>query len=514
MADVNPSVALGINAPDPNQGLQTLSKIMGLGQQGLAIRGQQSENITRAAQATEAQQNAKEKMAGAQLLSDPVGNGLVDSDGNPTPGAQKAIMAAMPTTGAQHYEGILNGARSKIEFNKAANGLQGDLRNEVVGVASGLAADPNVSKDDAKEQFNAYVESKKGTPTYDNVKKIADTVQGIGDHLQKKQDDSGLVIPAGKEAWRNGYVTAARSALGAPAVVGAGGIAAPQGAQVDTGAQIQPGTTSPPLQGGAFTAAGQPIQKVTPPTVTTNAAGQLVRVAPGGAGASVVPTAASPGAQPGQPQQNANPNAAQALGQRGQAEAVSQRVSQVQAQAANTVQAQDALSRAKAILESGQSPDTGTGFEQKKYLKNAMSSLGIDTQGADDMNSLAKNLARYEASRATASGLGGTDAARELAHNGSPNTQLDNKALLGIVRQSLASEKVLSGLAAVQSKTNDPQQQLQNETAFRQIPHPIETVEYMMSRDKQEAEKYLQEKGLSHKDVAASAAALKQFGIM
>src|ERR1700743_2148483 len=154
MADYNPSVALGINAPDPQGGLNTLNKIMELGQRGLSIQGQKSENQVLAAKATEAQQNAKEKMSGAQLLSDPVGNGLVDADGNPTKDAQKIIYQAMPTTGADHYQGILSGAKAKVEFAKAANGLSGDIRNEATGVAAALAADPKVSKDQAREQLD------------------------------------------------------------------------------------------------------------------------------------------------------------------------------------------------------------------------------------------------------------------------------------------------------------------------------------------------------------------------
>src|ERR1700685_124651 len=137
MADVNSQVALGINPPDPQGGLNTLSKIIGLGQQGLAIRGQQSENITRAAQATEAQQNATEKMAGAKLLSDPKANGLVDDQGNPTPDAQRIIMQAMPTTGAQHVEGLLNGAKAKVQFNSAANDLRTSERAEIASTISG-----------------------------------------------------------------------------------------------------------------------------------------------------------------------------------------------------------------------------------------------------------------------------------------------------------------------------------------------------------------------------------------
>jgi hypothetical protein len=236
MADVNSQVALGINAPDPQGSLNTLSKIMGLGQQGLAIRGQQSENISRASQAQIDAQTAKENQAGAQLLSDPVGNGLVDGDGNPTKNAQQVIMQAMPTTGSKHYEGLLNGARSKIEFNKSVNNLSSDERNEVNGVVSGVAADPNATKDDAKAQLDAYVESKKGTPVYDDVKRIAGTSQQIMDHTQSKQDQSGQIIPPGKEAWRNAGLTLGRTVIGAPAVVGAGGIATPQ--QANTGAGV------------------------------------------------------------------------------------------------------------------------------------------------------------------------------------------------------------------------------------------------------------------------------------
>jgi hypothetical protein len=146
-----------------------------------------------------------------------------------------------------------------------------------------------------------------------------------------------------------------------------------------------------------------------------------------------------------------------------------------------------------------------------KGLKNLMSSLGIDTQGADDMNTLTKNLARYEASRATQAGLGGTDAARELAHSGSPNTQLDNKALLGIVRQSLATEQAVASYANVQSKATTPQQLLQNEAAFRSIPNHIQAREFSMMRSPQEADAYLKSQGLTKAEMAVARQQVKQF---
>ena len=125
MADVNSQVALGINAPDPNQGLNTLSKIMTLGSQGLGIRGQQSQNQSLAAKATIDSQNAKENQALAGLMSDPIKNGIVDSDGNPTKDAQTIIMRAAPTTGSDHVSALLDAfLTKKVGFNSAVNSLR------------------------------------------------------------------------------------------------------------------------------------------------------------------------------------------------------------------------------------------------------------------------------------------------------------------------------------------------------------------------------------------------------
>ena len=50
MSDYNASVALGINAPDPQGGLNTLNKIMGLGSAGLGIQAQKQGLVGQAAQ--------------------------------------------------------------------------------------------------------------------------------------------------------------------------------------------------------------------------------------------------------------------------------------------------------------------------------------------------------------------------------------------------------------------------------------------------------------------------------
>lgn len=230
---------------------------------------------------------------------------------------------------------------------------------------------------------------------------------------------------------------------------------------------------------------------------TTNQSGQFVT---GGPQTGVKPVAG-----------NANPTTAQATAQVGAAKGVTDRVQQAMNAANNTQQAQDALERAQAIMESPDALKTGAGFNTAKTLKNYLSSLGVDTQGAEDANSLTKNLARYEGARATAAGLGGTDAARELAHAGSPNTAVDNKALVGIIKQSRATEKAIAAYANKQTGVTDPDQLARNENAFRNIPHLIEGYEYGMSRTPQEADEFLKKHGLSKADMAKTRAMIKQF---
>jgi hypothetical protein len=436
MADINSQVALGVNAPDPNQGLNTLSKILSLGQQGLAIQGQKSHNISLAADAAIGQQNAKEKMAGAQLLSDPVGNGLVDSDGNPTKDAQTKIMAAMPTTGADHYQGILNGAKSKIEFNRAANGLQSDLRNEVAGVVSGVAADPNASQEDAKAQLDAYVESKKGTPSYDNVKKIADTASTISGHLQDQQDKTGQLVPPGKEAWRNGYLTTGRTALGAPSVVGASGIGAPTAGVQNLGATNQPIVQAPALAGGAVTKAPGVTQNTIPPGYQM-LNGQLVKIDSSGVSLPNVKQPPSPPPPAGglQPLPKPALNAPKADQDRylAQTAASTQHVSDVAA-AANDPQNGTQVSRYrnKQILNILNTGDAQTG-PNKELLNHIESSL-TGGQSGTPYQTIGHYLAQNSAAVAAKMGVPNTNMGSEQAAASAGNVKQNPDAIKEITK--------------------------------------------------------------------------------
>jgi hypothetical protein len=175
----------------------------------LAIRGQQSENITKASQATVAQQSATENQNLAQLMSDPIKNGLVDQDGNPTKDAQTIIMRAAPTTGAQHLSNLLDAATKKIGFNSSINALRLSDRTELANAVAGVTARAQ-QPSDITDALDSVVESKKGTPEYGNYQTIAGTMKLAINHLATKTAGNNPAAP-GKEPWRIGAANIASS---------------------------------------------------------------------------------------------------------------------------------------------------------------------------------------------------------------------------------------------------------------------------------------------------------------
>lgn len=271
----------------------------------------------------------------------------------------------------------------------------------------------------------------------------------------------------------------------------------------DTGTQIIPTTTN------RATGIPQPTgQAVNKQSVINTPAGPAAVATPARGTLTPLTTAPGPGGQQGP---ELNVTTAQATTQNTAAAGVATRVQQAQAAANNTTQAQDALARTRAILDKPDSINTGSGFEWKKGVRNLLASAGIDTGGADDANTLVKNLARYEASRATQAGLGGTDAARELAHNGSPNAALSTEALKGVVTQSLATEKALAAYANIQTKTKDAGQLAKNEADFRSIPNLIQAYEYGLARSDKESQEFLQKHGLTKTQMSEARKRIREF---
>jgi len=536
--DLPAPVASGIKSPDPMQSLNMMGAMTNL--------QQSRQQLQRGALAlTGEQQTIKEKMALAKALQDPVGNGFMNPDGSESDNFDKKGFALAPTTWPEVSSHIRTAARTKVEFNTAVNSLTGAERGPIATAAAGAALTGSI--DDVKSAIDNTVSQYDGTSVAPHYQKIGGTMKNV---VQTIYDQNKALPPKvpGQEAWRSAILNIATQVGGPDAITQ---LATPSNANVDKGGSIQPGVVAPALSGGGFTSSGAPITKTIAPGqqqtletdpqthtavwVVRDQRGNVISTRPavdgppgggrvGGGKAppqappspSVVapqpgaaaPAQAAPAAQtPSQPASTgfAGPGAGDLI------EGITKRVGQAIHQANNTQQAQDALTRALTVLDSKDAPNTGGLFGHVQSIKNYLSSAGVDTKGAEDMNTLTKNLARYEASRATAAGLGSTDAARELSHNGSPNVKLDNAALRDIVRQSLGTEKALSAYATVQSRTTDPQQMLKNESDFRSIPNVIVGYEYGLSKNAHEADAFLEKHHISSSDMKKIRAQIKEF---
>jgi hypothetical protein len=270
MADFGAPVAAGVQTPNA---LGTLSDLLSL--KGKAQQIQTGQYLQQSAQAEAAvkSQTAKENQGLAQILQDPVGNGIVDAQGNPTPTAQAAIMKVAPTTGADVYDKVVKAANSKVLFNTSVNNLNASERAEVGSTLSGAAAGAQ-SPADIQSAADALLKSKEGTPVYGDYKRILDTSMQIVNHANDVQRGSGRIIQPGQEAYRQAALGTGRQVLGAAGVVGAGGIGAPSTGQIDSGAILTQGTVAPALQGGGFTPSTQVVRQA-PPTVATLPSGSI-----------------------------------------------------------------------------------------------------------------------------------------------------------------------------------------------------------------------------------------------
>ncbi len=454
----------------PNVG-ETMSTILGIRQKQQALQTGQYQQEVAKNQADTSDMVMGERTRVSAYLANPANKGKKTED------MADDIHAIAPTTGEEYLSKLRDAEVTHTGLESARNKLSAERQARLGQVIGSFTGSP-LGNQAIAEKLDDMV---------NQDPKLAETAYYAKRSLQHLPDPTTAQDPQSAA-----QAASLRDKLLAQAQYGF-----TNGSPLAGGVRDQ-GTTATPVATSAVTGAQTPTGPAYDKTqIGTAGTGQAAVIGPKG-------VAVLPG--------SANTTTAQQIGAQGQAKGVTERVQQATAQANNTVQAQDALSRAKAILESPESPNTGSNFENLKSLKNTMASLGIDTQGADDMNTLAKNLARFEASRATAAGLGGTDAARELAHNGSPNTALDNKALLGIVRQSLASEKALSTYATVQGKTSDPATQAKNESDFRNIPHLIEAHEFGLLRNKEEADEFLKKHGLTAADMKKARDAVKEFG--
>lgn len=486
MADFPAPVANQFRTPDPNQGIGTLSGIIGLQQQKQNLQTGQYQQATAQAESEQAQQKNAEMQKVSALMGSVHGGGYRKADGSLD--RQKFaddVSTVAPAYGQTIASNALSQANEVVQNQKAKQDLTDSARTSLGSTLTALSKDPNTKRDDVVSAYTQWLQDHKDDPAAFRV--------GVAQAAMLPQNDAD---PKYRETLGKYAATLTGQPTTAPSTV-------------ETAGAIQPGQTSG-ITGG-FTPAGPAIAK--PPTATTNAAGAIINRDPRSGALSAPPSPAGPPGAPGAagPPGGINPTTAQAQTQNTIAAGVTARVQQAQAAANNTAQAQDALSRTRAILDKPDSIGTGPGFEWKKTVRSVLAGAGIDVGGADDANTLVKNLARYEASRATQAGLGGTDAARELAHNGSPNASLSNEALKGVVTQSLATEKALAAYAGIQARTQDPTKLAKNETDFRNIPRLVEGYEYGLARNSQEADAFLKKHGVTRAEMAETRARIKEF---
>lgn len=483
MPDGIQPVGAMVQPPSANNALGTLSSLYGVKQAQQNLQTGQYTQAATQADSQQAQQRNQELQKAQQVAVQGAQSGAYDNGDGGIDRQKLAndILKVAPVYGQSQVASLLSQANEITTNKRAVQSLTVDRKKEMGDSIGSLAADPNVDNSKVIDTVEKLRAAHPNDPEYSRLL----TSQMM--HLPNTGDPKVLQDYLGR--WSAGMT-------GTPQVAPST-LATPGGTQGVTQNRFT----------GAVSPSGAPV--AAPPRQTTNAAGQIVNVTPGGA-VSVAPpnSAAPPGASPGPP---ANPTTAEAATQNTIASGVTGRVQQAQSAANNTVQAQDALTRARSILDNADSPNTGANFENKQYVKNFLAGAGIDTKGADDANTLAKNLARYEASRATQAGLGGTDAARELAHNGSPNVSLDKSALKGVITQSLATEKALAAYAGIQSRTKDPAALAKNETDFRSIPNLIQGYEYGLARNPKEADEFLTKHGLNRADMAKTRAQIKEF---
>lgn len=483
MVDAVQPVGAMIQPPDPNRGISTLSGILGIRQQqqGLAIAQQQLQQEQLKTQQARGVQDFFSSWDPSEHMgedgSTDLDSALTSKEFKNAGNAKPAIMQALLDVKSRQ----LGNKQQLVSLNK-------DLVTQFGTGIGALAKDDDVLEDSTDPKTGVNIGRAKVDQFLGNFGKLSPDAARIAQIYGPLTDHA----PPGKLSKAVGMLQMqAQSASEQQAQQN------PVMGSFDTGTQILPYTANratgiPQPTGQAINRQNVVATPAGPLAVSTPARGTLTPLATRGP-------------------QELNTTAAQQAVNVGSAQGITGRIQQAQAAANNTVQAQDALNRARTILDSPGAPNTGALVEWKRNIKNLLSTAGIDTQGADDTNSLIKNLARYEASRATQAGLGGTDAARELAHNGSPNISIDNAALKGIVTQSLATEKALSAYANIQAKTRDAGQMARNEADFRSIPNLIQGYEYGLARNPREAEEFLQKHGLSRTDMARTRAAIREF---
>lgn len=272
MPDMIP-VATQIQPPDPSKGLSTLSSIIGIRQQQQALQTGAYEQQKAQAGAIAAQQGAKELQAGAKLLSDPIGNGLIDEEGNPTKDSYSIIKSVMPTTGDDRYQSLLKTAQGHVEFRNSVQNLSQNEQGYVSSRLAGIAADPNAHISDVVNGINDLKSQFKGTAEEASINRL---VKVMKDAIDDAGDKHGM---DGVRQVVNGF---SRGAVGNAGITGPGGVATPTATTMQAPGGLQP-IQSNPMAPGGIRPIGQPLpQGIAPGTVVSPMTGGVGVINPAG----------------------------------------------------------------------------------------------------------------------------------------------------------------------------------------------------------------------------------------
>lgn len=287
MPDGIQPVGAMIQPPNPSQGINTLSGIIGLKQQQQQLQTGQYQQATAQADSQQAQQKNAELSKVGALMQNVHNGGYRKSDG--TLDRQKFaddISTVAPVYGQGQASSILSQANEIVSNQKAKQDLTDSARTSLGTVLTTLAKDPNTRRDDVIDGYSRWLQDHKDDPAAFRV--------GVAQAAMLPQNDAD---PKFRDILGKYAATLTGQPTTAPSTV-------------ETAGTIQPGQTSGIT--GAFTPAGAPINK--PPTQTTNAAGSIVNRDPR-SGALSAPPAAGPAGPPGAssgPPGGSNPTTAQA----------------------------------------------------------------------------------------------------------------------------------------------------------------------------------------------------------
>jgi hypothetical protein len=512
MGEFGSPVAAGVQGPQA--GLQTLSNLLSLKQQQIGIARQQiglsqaqQQLSQETSQATVAGVNAQQTQALSQLNP----KKWVRPDGSlDTNAATQDVMAVAPNLGPAYLERLQTMAQGGVATKKAYLSLNQELQSGLRSIFGTWAANPKDKPSDLAQQLQIWQDTL--------PKGLQAAGQQISNHVLSVLTGPNLVdgTPHSLQEQKAGALAYARAGLNPSEVGGAGGIASPTPATISTGGAIVPGAISPVASGtpGKFTPQGRPIPTTLPPQIIKQPITGGPAEVGGAQGTTPKPIEGATGGAASGPtpwwQGTWQPSPGQSQMVAGQVQSLQHRINAGEMAANTAPTAIDALDRARSILDAG--TWTGGTFSAFKDLKNVAAGLGFDTKGAQNASELAKNLARYEASRAGS--VGQTDAARSLYEAGAPNTKMDAAAVKAVVLQSLGIEKMIQGYAKVVGGAPDPHSALQAEQKFRSIPHLVQAYELGFMRNQKEADGFFSRYGVSGRELAKSAQELKALGAL